>query len=110
MTNYEYTFPDEVKLVKHDPDTGKEISRLSFAEIRGVYQSETYAAMGVGLRPEFRAVLPSWEDDYHDEQRLEWSGVPYRIIRAYRTDDGMAELTCTRLKSHVSDLNTGGIG
>lgn len=108
MADREYTFPEEVKLVGHDPDTGKESIHWSYAEIRSVYQSETYAALAVGLRPEFTAVLPSWTDDYHNEHRLERDGIPYRIIRAYRADDGTAELTVTRLNGFVSDSGTGG--
>lgn len=92
-----YTFDDEVRLVSVDEDTGTETVHVSYAEIVSVYQSETYAALAVGMRPEFRAILPSWDDDYHNEKRLELHGVPYRIIRAYKTDDLMAELTVTRL-------------
>ena len=107
MANREYTFDEEVTLVGADPDTGKETRSMSFAEIRSVYESENYKAMAVGLKPEFKAILPYW-DDYHGEQRLERNGIPYRVIRSFRSDDGMAELTVTRLKGHVSDLETGG--
>ena len=63
-----------------------------------LFMSETYAAMAVGLRPDLRVILPSYDDDYHGEQRLELHDVPYRIERAYRADDGTAELTVSRLK------------
>lgn len=108
MADREYTFPEEVTLVDTNPDTGEEIRSMSYAEIRSVYESENYKAMAVGLKPEFKAILPYW-DDYHGEQRLEWNGTPYRVIRSFKSDDGMAELTVTRLKGHVSDLDTGGI-
>lgn len=108
MAEQGYTYDQEVTLVKFDPDSGKEVSRhTSYAEIVSVYGRETYAAMGVGLRPEFMAVLPSWHDDYHGEQRLEFEGVPYRVIRAYKTRELTAELTVTRLKPAVSDSDTG---
>lgn len=94
-------------MVDADPDTGEEIRSLSYAQIRSVYESENYKAMAVGLKPEFKAILPYW-DDYHGEQRLEWNGTPYRVIRSFKADDGMAELTVTRLKGHVFDLDTGG--
>lgn len=108
MAESVYTFPEEVELVAHDPDTGEEKRHWSFAEIVSVFASEVYSALAVNLKPEFKAVLPSWEDDYHGEQRLERNGIPYRVIRAYETKEGYAELTCTRLKSHVSDSGTGG--
>ena len=94
----EYTFPEEVVLVDFDPDTGSEMRYTSYAEVASVFMSETYAAMAVGLRPDLRVILPSYDDDYHGEQRLELHEVPYRIERAYRADDGTAELTVTRLK------------
>lgn len=104
MADRHYTFDDEVRLVKADENTGEEISHTSYAEIVSVYQSETYEALAVGLRPESRVILPSWHDDYHAEKRLELHGVPYRIIRAYKADDLAAELTVTRL--NVPDSGT----
>lgn len=94
----EYTFPEEVTLVDFDPDTGAESRYTSYAEVASVFMSETYAAMAVGLRPDLRVILPSYDDDYHGEKRLELHDVPYRIERAYRAEDGTAELTLTRLK------------
>lgn len=108
MAKREYTFDDEVTLVYFDPDTGNESRHTSYAEIGSVYGKETYAAMAVGLRPELMITLPSWYDDYRGEQRLELQGVPYRIIRAYKTEEQMAELTVTRLKP-VSDSDTMGL-
>lgn len=94
----EYTFPEEVTLVDFDPDTGAESRYTSYAEVASVFMSETYAAMAVGLRPDLRVILPSYDDDYHGEKQLELHDVPYRIERAYRAKDGTAELTLTRLK------------
>lgn len=93
-----YTFPEEVVLVDFDPDTGAESRYTSYAEVASVFMSETYAAMAVGLRPDLRVILPSYDDDYHGEQRLELHELPYRVERAYRAEDGTAELTLTRLK------------
>ena len=108
MAKRVYTFPEEVTLVAQNPDTGDEVKRISYAQISSVYAKETYAAMAVGLRPEFMVTLPSWEDDYHGEQSLIRDGIPYRIIRAYHTPDGMAELTVTRLKNFVAESGMGG--
>ena len=103
MANREYTFPEEVVLVKHDPDTGAETRHTSYAEISSVYGREAYEAMAIGLRPEFMVTLPSWHDDYNGEQRLEYQGAAYRIIRAYKTEELMAELTVSRLKPAESE-------
>lgn len=98
MANRNYTFPEEAVLVDADPDTGTETRYTSYAEVVSVYMSETYAAMAVGLKPDLRVILPSYDDDYHGERRLELHGLPYRVERAYRAEDGTAELTLTRLK------------
>lgn len=103
MAGREYTFPDEVTLILHDPDSGEVCEHVSYAEITSVYGREFYNAMSTGLRPELMVTLPSWADDYHGEQRLEWQGVPYRIIRAYRTEEQMAELTVMRLRPAAGD-------
>ena len=108
MAKRVYTFPEEVTLIDKNPDTGEETKRISFAQISSVYARETYAAMAVGLRPEFIVTLPNWEDDYHGEQSLIRDCIPYRIIRAFHTPDGMAELTVTRLKNYVSESGMGG--
>ncbi len=97
MADRNYTFDSEVTLVSVNEDTGEETRHVSYAEIVSVYQTETYAAMAAGKRPEFRAILPNWYDDYHNEKRLELEGVPYRIIRAYKAENLTAELTVTRL-------------
>ena len=106
MARHEYTFPEEVTLVSVDEDTQQETRHTSYAELKSVHVSETYAALAVGLRPELKVVLPNWDDDYHGEQRLEIgsgeSAVSYRVIRAYKADDLTAELTVTRI-NYVSD-------
>lgn len=98
MARREYTFPEEIVLVDFDPDTGAESRYTSFAEVATVSMSETYAAMAVGLRPDLRVILPSYDDDYHGERRAELHNLPYRVERVYRADDGTAEMTLTRLK------------
>lgn len=93
-----YTFDELVTLVTVNEDTGATASRESYAEVQTVSGSETYQAMTVGLKPSLMIVLPSWDDDYAGEDLLDYGGNRYRVIRAYRTEDGHAELTVTRLR------------
>ena len=102
----EYTFPREVTLVGVDDQTGEETPYVSFAEVNSVYAKETYQAMAVGLRPDLMVTLPHADDDYHGEQRLVLDGVTYQIIRAFKTLEGMAELTVSRLRPGRSDSDT----
>lgn len=113
MANHEYTFPEEVTLIYGAQSTNSigdtvrtEQRYVSFAEIVSPYMRETYEAMAQGLKPEFVVVLPSWYDDYHGERFLEYTGVRYSIIRAYKADDMTCELTVTKLKASVSDSDT----
>lgn len=108
-----YTFDEEVVLlgvtetVNDIGDTEQvETARVSYAEIMSPYMKETYEALARGLKPEFVVVLPSWYDDYHGERQLEYNGEVYNIIRAYKAKDLTCELTVTKLKAKVSDLDT----
>lgn len=99
----EYTYDEEVTLIsvtsKESPAGDRvltESRRVSYATITSPYMRETYQAMAQGLKPEFVAVLPNWEDDYHGEGLLEYEGQRYKIIRAYRAKDDSCELTVTR--------------
>lgn len=108
-----YTFDEEVTLIsvfeKTDAmgDTvATETRTVSFAQIVSPFMKEAYQALAVGLRPEFVAILPSWEDDYHGEWELEYKGIRYRILRAYKAKDLSCELTCTRITASVSESGT----
>ena len=108
-----YTYDEEVVLISTKEETNAmgdtvstETRSVSYAQIVSPYMKETYEALAVGLKPEFVAVLPSWDDDYHGERELEYNGVRYRILRAYRAKDRSCELTCTRINASVSDSDT----
>ena len=109
----EYTYDEEVTLISvlDAPNAlgdaiAKEIRRVSYAQIVSPYMKETYEALAHGLKPEFVVVLPSWYDDYHGERQLEYNGVRYNIIRAYRAKDLSCELTVTKVKANVPELGT----
>ena len=108
-----YTYDEEVVQISTKEETNAmgdtvstETRSVSYAQIVSPYMKETYEALAVGLKPEFVAVLPSWDDDYHGERELEYNGVRYRILRAYRAKDRSCELTCTRINASVSDSDT----
>lgn len=108
-----YTYDEEVVLIgSTEKPTGAgdtvstETRTVSYAQIVSPYMKETYEALAVGLKPEFVAVLPSWDDDYNDQRELEYNGIRYRILRAYRAKDRSCELTCTRINASVSESDT----
>lgn len=109
----EYTYDEEVVLIAEAESTNaigdtaaEPTRRVSYAEIVSPFLRETYEAMAQGLKPEFVAVLPNWDDDYHGERLLEYRGERYNIIRAFKAQDLSCELTVTRLKAKVSNLDT----
>ena len=109
----DYTFSEEVVLIAEVDGSSAagdtvalETRTVSFAEIVSPFSKETYEGLAVGLKPEFRVILPSWDDDYHGERKLEYNGVRYNIVRAYKANDLTCELTVTRLKAKVSDSDT----
>ena len=102
----EYTFDEIVILITADETTGDETRSRSYASIASVRGSETYQAMTVGLKPELMIVLPDWHADYHGEQQVEYGDNSYRVLGAYQTEDGRAELTVYRLRPGVSEANS----
>lgn len=108
MSEREYTYDEEVRLIQAaemDSASGDTVRTeqcsVSYAQIVSPYMRETYQAMAQGLKPEFVVVLPNWYDDYHGERQLEYNGVRYNIIRAYRAKDDSCELTVTKPKANV---------
>lgn len=114
MAKRVYTFPEEVKLISKahvvngiGDTVSVDTERVSFAEIISPYMRETYEAMARGLKPEFVAVLPSWDDDYRGEDELWYKGTLYRVIRAYKAPDLTCELTVMAIRDRVPDPGTG---
>ena len=108
-----YTFDEEVTLISAVEGNNSigdairtESTYVSYAEIVSPYMKEAYEALSKGFRAEFVVVLPNWYDDYHGERQLEYNGVRYNIIRAYKAKDLSCELTVTKIKANVSDLGT----
>ena len=68
-------------------------SREVFAGVQSVGYKEFYEAATVGLKPEIKFILQDYED-YEGEKELAYNGIRYQIIRSYRTQNNMIELTC----------------
>lgn len=91
----------EVILITEDPvahgvgEVGKEIRRRRSCEVRSVSQTETYIAMGQGMNPEYKLVLP-YEADYNDERICIFEGRRYRILRTYIRETNGIELVIQR--------------
>ena len=78
-------------------DTIEALTRTDvFALVESVGMSEMYKALGVGLRPEIKFVLQDYLD-YDDQEKVEYGGKVYNIIRTYRTATSQLELTCVRV-------------
>lgn len=66
--------------------------RQTFAEKKSVRQSEYYQAASLGLKPETIFVL--YLQEYKGEEKLEFEGKVYTIVRTYERPDGKIELSC----------------
>ena len=69
-----------------------ETPRQVFANRRSVRQSEFYAAAMVGLRPEIMFEVRTIE--YNGEEKLEYQGKRYDILRTYDKNGEVTELVC----------------
>lgn len=91
-------FRDVLNLIGETPvahgvfdTTVVEASRQVFCSVRTVGMSEAYQAMANGLHPQFVFTLSDYTD-YENEKICEYQGARYRIVRAYRNNQGI-ELT-----------------
>lgn len=85
---------DDITLIKQTISTdtiGNELatesSRVVFAEVDSISQSEFYAAANTDLNPDLKFVV--FFDDYEGEALVEFQGVRYWIYRTYRAGDYM---------------------
>lgn len=72
--------------------TGKQV----FVKPRSVYSNDFYAAATTGLKPE--VVLQLFFADYNGEKTVEYDGITYEVIRAYRRPESdTLELTLQKV-------------
>ena len=92
---------DVIDLIKVNPEAAgvgtdpQETSRTVYCVIRSIGQQEAYLAMGQGLNPELKVILPH-DFEYEDERLCELGGVRYDILRTYETETDGVELTLQR--------------
>jgi SPP1 family predicted phage head-tail adaptor len=70
-----------------------ETTRQVFANKKSIRQSEFYQAAATGLKPELMFEIRSIE--YAEEQKLQYNGKTYTIIRTYSKNDELIELICS---------------
>lgn len=87
---------DLLKIIHTQDDVGNDVEtiekRKTLAEKKSVKQSEFYQAATAGLKPEIVFVL--WSQEYKWENKLEYDGKIYSIIRVYEKQDKIIELVC----------------
>lgn len=94
-------FRDVLKLIGETPeahgvfDAIEESVKTVYCTVRTVGMNEAYQAMANGLHPQFVFTLSDYAD-YSGEKICEYNNVRYRIIRAYRNNQGI-ELTAEEI-------------
>ena len=84
-----------------DPD---ETRREVFCTVKSIGQTEAYQAMGIGLNPELKVILPH-DFEYEGEGVCELDGVRYDILRTYVTETDGIELTLQRTARNAKAVN-----
>lgn len=84
-------------------DVGNEIPvetrRKIFCAMKSARANEFYSAAVNGMKPEL--VFTIYEFEYKDEQKAEFQGKKYRIIRTYMKNSREMELVCERVAADV---------
>ena len=92
---------DVIDLIAVSPEAAgvgtepQETHRTVFCTFKSIGQTEAYQAMGQGLNPELKVILPH-DFEYGGERLCEVGGVRYEILRSYITEADGIELTLQR--------------
>lgn len=101
--------PRVVQLIAVSPEASgvgietAELFRKVFGTLKSVGMQEAYQAMGQGLNPEVKVVLPH-AFEYRGEPMCEVGGERYRILRTYVTEADSIELTLQRVSGNARPL------
>ena len=96
------TYDNELVLIAQgfsDDEIGNQIPietrKTVLCNVKSVGRNEFYSAATSGLKPSIVFVIHGYE--YNGEQKVEFEGVKYNVIRTYSTDFEEIELTCERV-------------
>ena len=81
----------------------KETKRTVFCTVKSIGQQEAYLAMGQGLNPELKVIVPH-DFEYEGERLCELGGVRYDILRTYITETDGIELTLQRVARNAKPV------
>jgi SPP1 family predicted phage head-tail adaptor len=73
----------------------QETRKTVLCNVKSVGRNEFYSAATAGLRPSIVFVIHSYE--YNGEQKVEFEGTRYSVIRTYATGFEEMELTCEKV-------------
>ncbi|WP_186578047.1 phage head closure protein [Aquibacillus kalidii] len=71
-----------------------EASKKVLCSVNSIGSNEFYNASVNGMKPEIEFIIHAYE--YEGEQKVEYKGVTYSIIRTYKQSFEEIELTCQR--------------
>lgn len=63
--------------------------------VKGVSRAEFYEATRSGIQ--LNATVELWEDDYQDEEFMEFNNVEYKVTRVYATGNGTVEISLSEV-------------
>ena len=96
------TYDHELTLIGYETgydDIGQEIEtsleRKILCGIKSIGRNEFYAAAQAGLKPSITFAIHGYE--YNGEQKVEFEGEKYKVIRTYMKDFEEMELVCEKV-------------
>jgi SPP1 family predicted phage head-tail adaptor len=99
---FKMTYDHELVLIKQtfiEDEIGNQIPTETrknvLCNVKSVGRNEFYSAATAGLRPSIVFVIHGYE--YEGEQKVEFEGTRYNIIRTYATGFEEMELTCEKV-------------
>jgi SPP1 family predicted phage head-tail adaptor len=99
---FKMTYDNELTLIKQEfiedeigNQTPNETRKTVLCNVKSVGRNEFYSAATAGLRPSIVFVIHGYE--YEGEQKVEFEGTRYNVIRTYATGFEEMELTCERV-------------
>ncbi|MFN2746967.1 phage head closure protein [Bacillus sp. z60-18] len=96
------TYDHEITLIQQDFDEdeiGNQIPTETRTTVlcakKSVTRNEFYNASNSGMKPSLVFIVHGYE--YRKEQKVEFEGIEYNVIRTYETDFEEVELLCERV-------------